>query len=217
MSDRVWDKPLLNHLPDKGYQDNADVVAITSWVDQKYAAKVEQLESFYKQLDPLTADESMLDFLGYLVGLSGSYWNTLWDAKVKRKMIALAHPVLWAKRGTLECIKAALDVHELKYDIWVDGVNVLPFYLPVKLSDPKLRFYIRLDSAYTRNGKEWREAERVLRNYCPVVVKAAVTYKAFILGASVIGDPVFNNPTRVNITDDGLTLTANGEEVVFTP
>lgn len=217
MPEPVWNKPLLNHLPIKGYQDNPDMRSLTSWVDAKYRDKVKQLEDFYLQLNPDTADDDMLDYLAYLVGLSGYYWDATWSAKVKRRMIALAYPVLWAKRGTLDCIRAALDVHELVYDIWVDGVNILPFYLPVTLSNPKLRFYIRLDSAYTRNGREWREAERVLNNYCPAVIKSAVTYKAFILGASVVGDPVFNNPSRVNITDEGQPITSDGSTIVFTP
>lgn len=215
MANEVWDKPLLNHLPERGYQDNETVASLTSYVDAKYKAIIDQLETFYHQLNPDSADEKYLDYLAYLVGLSDSYYDPQWSSDVKRQMIRLSHKTLWAKKGTLECIKAVLDAHNLKYDIWTDGVNVLPFTLPISLGTPRLRFYIRLENTYNRKGKQWLEAERTLMNFCPAVVKGTVSYKAFILGASVIGDPVFNNPTRLNIAIDGIPLAADGVNLMM--
>lgn len=184
-------RPVFSRLPERGYKDNLAADALTSWVDEKLTAKAEQLQGFYLQLDPNTADEASLDYLAWLCGLSGSYWDTEWSAQVKRSLIAASHNYLWANRGTLDVIKFVLDTHGIDYDIWQDGSSVIPFKMPRAFGANRLRFFVRLPLAYDRTSRQWREVERSLRNFAPAVVQNRVCYQGFKMGFSVVGEAMF--------------------------
>lgn len=194
MSDRreVWSsqRPVLNSLPANGYQNNEPTNWVTSWVDQELTGVATRLQEFYKQIDADLAPPEMLDYLAWLVGLSGRYWDVQWSELVKRRMIKLAYQLI-NQAGTLDAVRLVLDAHEIPYDIWVDGSLRLPFNLPGTFGQPKLRFYLRVPLSILRDGKDWREAERTIRNYNAAVVNGKVTFKAFFLSYSTLGDPVF--------------------------
>lgn len=184
-------RPVFSRLPERGYRDNPIADALTSWVDEKLTAKADQLQSFYLQLDPSTASDEYLDYLAFLVGLSGSYWDTEWTPQVKRSLIAASHNYLWANRGTLGVIEFVLKTHGISYDIWQDGSSVLPFKLPKTFGANRLRFFVRLPLRYARTSSEWREAERVLKCYAPAVVQCKVYYQGFRMSFSRLGDAMF--------------------------
>ncbi len=186
-------RPIFDSLPEKGYRDNEVADALTSWVDQELSEKAALLQNFYKQLDPALCDSDKLDFLAYLNGLSGNFWDSAWSDEVKRQLIANAHPVLWDKRGTATALRFVLDTHKIKYHLWLDGSSTMAFKMPTKMADPKLRFFIRLPITYPRHSKEWNEALRTARNFAPAIVGYRVCHEYFRCGFSKVGEPMFKS------------------------
>lgn len=184
------EKPLLNILPEAGYKDNALVAALTEPVDRKYSEILALLESMPQKLTSAECPEEMLDYLAYLVGMSGEYWDTSWSAEVKRGFIQNA-AMLWRLKGTQRCIETALGIHGITYNLWQSDSIRFPAKLPGTFGVRSLRFYIRLPLSYTRTSYGFLEAQRVLDNYKPVVVKGRVCYEAFKLSYSKLGEPLF--------------------------
>lgn len=195
MSNWANKRPTLDSLPEKGYQDNDVAIALTSWVDAKMSAKADQLQNFYRQLDPSTCDANKLDYLAFLNGLSGSYWNTSWQESTKRTFIQYAHSELWQYRGTKRSLSFVLDTHQIKHRLWFDSSSLLPFTLPQVLGSYHLRFYIRLPISYVRDGWHWKEAQRTAKNFAPAIVGHQVCHEYFRLGFSKVGEPLFNDGT----------------------
>lgn len=182
--------PLLSSLPSQGYQDNPTVSFITQWYDKKLVEVANTLETFWQNLIPATCPVGYLDYLAYLCGLSGQYWDTGWTVSVKRVLIEKAH-TFWASKGTIGCIKAVLDIHQIPYKIWNRGSLQVPFTLPGIFGVDDLTLYIQLPLAYQRSSPQWKETQRTLYNYGAAVIKSQVVFDAFYVGFSVIGEPIF--------------------------
>lgn len=193
MSDWQNRRPIFDALPEKGYQDNTVADALTFWIDSKLSDKADQLQNFYKTLDPDTCPESMLEYLAFLHGLSGSFWDNAWSSATKRTFIKNSHSLLWRYRGTSKVIAFVLSTHGLKYSIWTDGDLRMPFKLSQKFATSKLRFFIRLSYTYARDGWEWKEAKRTAKNFAPAIVGYSVCHEVFRLGFSRLGEPMFKN------------------------
>lgn len=193
MTDESWQqrRPIYNRLPRQGYGDNTPSDWLTQWADQELSKVADRAQSFYKQVDPTTADSASLDFLGWLVGMSGEYWDATWSDHVKREMIAQAYR-LWKIRGTEDSIRRVLEIHGMDHDIWQKSDLRIPFRLPGRFGKPDLRFIVRLPLKYHRAGKEFTEAQRTIRNFAPAVIEAKVAYKGFYLSFSRMGDPLFS-------------------------
>ena len=190
-------RPVLNNLPQKGYQDNDVVDWLTLWTDQKLSDTADIMESFWENLIPETCPESYLDYLAFLCGLSGPYWDPKWTIAVKRLMIANAHK-FWSNKGTLQTIKDILDIHSLTYSIWTNGALRVPFAIPAVFGRDDLRMYIRLPLVYQRISPQFKEAQRTARNYAPAVVGTKVCFERFYTGFSYVGDPVFLDTTKAS-------------------
>lgn len=192
-SKTAWNnrRPILHRLPQYGYQDNAIADALTFYPDLKLSGVKDLLERWYLELHPDTCQDASLDYLAYLVGFSGHFWDTRWSNPVKRDLIRASHAILWRKRGTFEAIRAVLDIHGISYDIWTDGSLNLAFTLSGTFGSPKMRYYLRLPKTTPRVSPAFQEARRTLRLYSPAVTKSKVTYQAFYLGLSRLGDPLF--------------------------
>lgn len=188
-------RPVLNNLPQKGYQDNDVVDWLTLWTDQKLSDTADIMESFWENLIPETCDETYLNYLAFLCGLSGPYWDPKWSTSVKRLMIANAHR-FWSNKGTLNTIKEVLDIHSLDYTIWTNGALRVPFAIPAVFGRDDLRLYVRLPLIYQRLSTQFKEAQRTVRNYAPAVVGTKVCFERFYTGFSYIGDPVFLDTTK---------------------
>ena len=185
-------RPIYNRLPLKGYQDNLVADWLTLWVDEKLSGTASTLEAFWQNLIPETCPAVYLDYLGYLCGLSGQYWDTKWSTAVKRLMVANTHK-FWSDRGTMLTIKSVLDIHRLTYTLWTNGALRLPFTLPNTFGTDDLRLYVRLPLIFQRTSQQFKEAQRTLRNYAPAVVKSAACFERFYLGFSYFSDPLFTN------------------------
>ena len=183
-------RPVFSRLPQVGYQDNSVADWLTSWVDIELTNKKQQLEQFYTQLSPQTCASTSLDYLAFLVGLSGDYWSVNWTDVVKRQMIASATNI-FSSRGTVSCITQVLTIVGVNAKLWWSGQTIVSFQLPVTLGSSDLRLFIRLPIQYQRNGYEWQEAQRVRRCYVPAMVSSMVCYDKFYLGMSRLGEPVF--------------------------
>jgi phage tail P2-like protein len=189
----VWrDRPVFKRLPIEGYQNNPVADALTQWVDERLIATKETLENFYRELDPDTAKDSSLDYLAYLVGLSDEFYYPEWSPEVKRAMIAASLSLLWPYRGTLKALRTVLDIHSIDYDIWQPGELVLPFRLPGEFGTGGAEYYIRLPLRYQRSSLQWAEARRTLDNFGTFGIRSGVVYKAFYVGFSRLGEPLFN-------------------------
>ena len=188
----TWDtrRPIWGRLPAKGYQDSPVEDWLTAWADEELSAKLAQMESWYTQLHPDTCDPASLDYLAYLVGFSGPYWDTQWQETPKRALVRDSH-WLWANRGTLKAIARVLNIHQVQHDLWLSGVLRLSFGLPGRFGTPSPRVYLRLPKQYPRAGAAFGEAERTRRNWVPAVIRSKVTYERFYLGFSRVGDPLF--------------------------
>lgn len=186
-------RPIYARLPYQGYQDNPVADWVTQWPDSYLVASATKAQQFYLEVSPDTAQNASLDYLGWLVGYSGTYWDPTWDPAIKRNFIRYSHSYLWPNRGTFGAIRKVLSFYGFTYDIWQDGDLKLTFSLPGTFGTPQLRFYLRLPLAYDRAGYEWKEARRTLRNFAPAVVKASVSYQRFYLGFSRVGDPLFSS------------------------
>jgi len=182
--------PLLEKLPYEGYQTNETVIALCASVDKDYSDLATLLQSMTANLTPSTAPNSYLDYLAYLVGFSGAYWDNSWSVGVKRAFITEAHS-LWRNKGTEATIRKVLGFHAIQYDMWMQTNLTIPFVIPGLFSKKSLKYYIRLPITYARVSTQWREAERTIKNFSPTVVESKVCYNAFILGYSVLGEPVF--------------------------
>lgn len=206
-------RPIFSRLPEKGYRDNEVVDALTSWVDEKLTAKADQLQNFYRNLDPVNAPEKYLDYLAWCVGLSGKYWDTNWSTPIKRQLITVSHTFLWRNRGTLKVISFLLKLHKIDHTIWQKGDLVMPFQMPSQFGKSQLRFTIKLPRKYTRDSPQWREAQRILDNFAPAIVDVRLSYDQFYLGKSKLGEQMWKalpKPRPILTSKDKL-LTANGK------
>lgn len=187
-----WERPIFRSLPQDGFQNNPTVDHLTDWVDARLSSKAKQLQDLWKDLcDPLTCLPEYLDYLAYLCGMSGSYWDKQWSIEVKRQLIASSHTVLWPLKGTEQVLSFVLGIHQIEHSIWVDGNLTMPFTLSKAFGTAKFRFYLRLPLKYRRESKEFVEAKRTVRNFAPAVVKHSVVYEYFHLGFSTLGEPLF--------------------------
>jgi hypothetical protein len=183
---------ISSRLPEKGYRDNPTVIALCAFADSVTSETSSQLESFHRELAPATAKPESLDYLAYLVGFSGRFWDTAWAPEVKRSLISLAHGYIWPNRGSLKVIKRLLEILAVPADLWQAGRLILSFKMPGTFGTGALRFYVRLPISIRKSDRAWREGERILENYAPAFTKHAVVYERFYLGFSQIGDPMFS-------------------------
>lgn len=191
MSDWQNNRPIFDALPEKGYQDNAVADALTLWIDTKLSNKAKQLQNFYNNLDPATCPSEMLEYLAFLNGLSGSFWDNSWSDQTKRTFIKEAHSTLWRYRGTTKALRFVLDTHKINYELWLDGDLRLTFQMPKQFATSQLRFFIRIPFTVSRDSWQWKEAERTARNFAPAVVGYRVCHELFRVGFSKLGDPMF--------------------------
>lgn len=185
--------PVFRRLPEKGYRDNTVTQWIVTPVDEILTGVKTKLEGFYASLNPATCPDDYLDYVGFLMGYSDTYWDTLWSNEVKRQLCVEASS-LWHRMGTHDTLQRVLTIHAIIHGIWVDGVLLMPFLMPGTMGTPKARVYVRLPLIYMRTGKKWLEAMRTVRNYTPAPINSKVVYDQFYLGFSVLGEPMFVQP-----------------------
>lgn len=182
--------PVLNRLPEYGYQDNPVTSWLTNWSDLELLRVRNILEQWYLELSPHTCQDISLDYLSSLLGFSGVYWDTKWSSSTKRNVLAMANQ-LWLNRGTVKGLRMILNILVEEYHIWTRGALEIPFSLPSTFGRNDMRVYIKLPLKYRDNGVQFYEAKRILTGYTPAVIEADVVYEQFYLGFSRLGQPLF--------------------------
>lgn len=197
-------EPVMGLLPEKGYQDNEVIGWLTAYLDDTLSDWQELLTGLHTQLDPATCPEAYLDYVAYLFGLSFSpYWVTDWTPAIKRGILAV-QAYLKKYRGTPSAIAKVLAIQGVTHCYWQDTLLLLPFKFPGRFGKGRMRVFILMPKLVSRTGREWREAERTLKGYCPAVIESKVAFQGFLLGRSKIGDPLFPSGTKfVNTHPDG--------------
>ena len=133
-------RPVYSRLPGlaEGYRSDpffSDVETPTQWLvsgtDEFLSKKKDSIASFYADyLDPDTCNPALLDWLAQHVGLFGSFWNELWDDKIKRALIKNSFG--WWDRELSAVIPALGTVLTAKGD----ALEKFPFTQPEWSLDP---------------------------------------------------------------------------------
>lgn len=184
-------RPIYHRLPYKGYRDNPVADFVTEPMDYNIIAIKNLLQQFYSRINPATCSEADMDYVGFLYGFSGGFWDTNWSETVKRSFITNA-VLLWRSRGSIASIGSVLAIHNIQHDIFTDGLLLVPFTIPSTLGTPKARVFIRLPLLYLRNSAQWLEAERSRNNWLSATILSKVCYNKFYVGFSVVGEPIFS-------------------------
>lgn len=149
---------------------------------------------------------SYLDYIAYLVGLTGNYWMTSWDNEVKLTLLKNVADIQ-SYRGTLKSLLLVLAAQSLNAEV-VTGNSplVLPFQVygngASKLGISGSNLYLRYGSNVSRASREFIESQRAITSFVPDTCNARVCYDAFYAGLSVANDPVFDKPViNGSITD----------------
>lgn len=186
-------RPILDQLPQLGFQDNPVAAALTAYPDDTLTGWSELLQNLHTTLDPNLCDTSLLDYVAFLFGLSGEpYWDVKWSADVKRAILLQEH-YLRKYKGTLGVIKTVLNIHGISYHLYTDGELIMPFAFPGAFGTGLMRFFILLPPTIPRTSTVWLEAVRTLRAYAPAYVFSMVAYQGFYLGLSPMGSPMFSS------------------------
>jgi len=160
--------------------------------------------SIAKQTPAELQQSDSLDYVAYLLGLTGRYWSTKWDTGAKLNLIRNANQIQqW--RGTERGLRLVLDAHDISYRVRGSNPGLgLPFQLGVtnavlangiltsSLGLPRAQTFILMPISAQRNQREFIEAQRTVESYTAVTSSVQVCYVAFFLGYSSVGDPVFN-------------------------
>lgn len=204
MASEFWNSPLKQALPQKGYQDNPDCLAVIDWHEDKVKQAVLTSENFYKHLNPLEAPASSLDWLSYVTGMFGRYWSLAWSEGVKRAVLDNAWTNLIPRRGTVGCIAKLLDIHSIEASIWQGGTRPqLPVKLPFQFEvGGDLELTVRLPSKYHRRSYQFIEAVRIVDVFSPAICKAQVAYEQWTFGVSKLGEPLFYDQTITVLSDE---------------
>lgn len=185
-------RPVFERLPVRGYQDNTTADALTQYYDEKLVKVGRDIENLHLRLNPDTCTPDTLDWLAYMVGMVQPYYSSSWSVPVKRKAIQWANTI-FRLRGTTPGISKALSIHGFDYSIRTTDDLKLPFTFGAstsKFGTKSSTAFITMPLTYTRNGYEFKEANRVVDNYSSVVNPLRPCYDRFYIGFSVFDDPL---------------------------
>ncbi|TFI51009.1 hypothetical protein BLD44_028450 [Mastigocladus laminosus UU774] len=199
----AWEvgKPLLNRLPEDGYQNNEVSSWLTTPWDEFSIGTKNKLDDLPRQLNPLTCDESWLDYLALLLGFTGEYWSKSYPVTVKRTLLNAAWSFLWEKRGTREVLEFVLETFlgAGKFDVWTQGEFVVDASLldVATIGTPELGYFVRVPVEFQRNSYQFKTANQVNRLYGAAYCDTDVVYDGFYIDFSVVGDPVFDEADTI--------------------
>ena len=187
---------LFDRLPNDGYKNNAAADAITYPWDTFTDETLENLEDIInRQLNPLTCDESWLDYLAVLSGFTGLYWSKSWDTSIKRQLIGNAYSLLWAKKGTKEALSFVLALFlDDNFDIWTPSSFIVNrTELPGEFGKPEYAYYIRLKPSIEAQSSEYLTGTLINHLFGAAYCDSNVVYDGFYINQSKVGDPVFDS------------------------
>lgn len=183
-------RPILDQLPQQGFQDNPVAAALTAYPDDTLSGWADLLQGLPAALDPSSCDPVLLDYVAFLFGLSGEpYWDIKWSTAVKRAILLNEH-FLRKFKGSYSVIKKVLAIHGISYHLYTDGELIMPFAFPGTFGTGLMRFFILLPTNIPRTSTVWLETVRTLRAYAPAYTFNMVAYQGFYLGLSHLGEPM---------------------------
>lgn len=164
---------------------------ITRWFDELLVQTKTTLDDLPRQLNALTCDEEWIDFVAYLGGFTGEYWDKSWPLGSKR-LIASEANWIWSNKGTRQVLEYLFAALNLDVTIWA-GEQFYPDVtpLPAFLGEPTYQYWAIVPITYLRTSPEYRLADRINRLFGAVVSDSRVVYDGFYPGLSYPGDPVF--------------------------
>ena len=105
---------------------------VTAPTDTKVSQWTDQAENFYRIFDPALCPEQYLDYIAYLYGFSGSYWEPTWSPTQKRAFLSNAI-YFWNYRGTKGALEKAIECLGYEITLKTPGITKLTFRLPTVL------------------------------------------------------------------------------------
>jgi|694.fasta_scaffold01920_16 phage tail P2-like protein len=128
----IDNKPASGLLPgiNGGYTDNE----ISQWLmapfDRTLVEIRDKIDDYPRQLNPLTCDPIILDFLAPMFGFTDQYWSTTWNVNTKRSLLNNAFSLIWPKKGTSLVLSFVLNAFDIKHIIqegqsFIVGRNVV--------------------------------------------------------------------------------------------
>ena len=135
--------------------------------------------------DPLNCPAEWLDYLAPLVGLIDPYWSAGWPVSTKRKLIAGSLLILWAKKGTVECLDYVLDAFDILHRVQIPGDFIIsgPYAEPIiigsKIGDnlgaPVWEYHILLPTEYEGTAQH-ELALLIVKLFGPVWCKSELIF-----------------------------------------
>lgn len=190
-------RPIYSRLPQISQRYNGEDFEnpsqwITRWFDELLVATKATIDDLPRQLNALTCDADWIDFVAYLSGFSGEYWDKSWSMATKRA-IACKSNWIWSNKGTQAILEYIIAAVGLSAVIWLGEGFVIGESIigETTLGEPEYQYFIQVPFLYDRDGAQFRLAEKLNRLYGPIVSDSAVCYDGFYIGFSVVGDPIF--------------------------
>jgi hypothetical protein len=190
-------RPIYSRLPQisqryKGENPASPSNWITQWFDELLVKTKASIDDLPRQLNALTCDADWIDFVAYLSGFSGEYWDKSWSMATKRAIASRANWI-WSNKGTQAVIEYMIAAVGLTAVIWLGEGFVIGESIigETTLGEPEYQYFIQVPFLYDRDGAQFRLAEKLNRLYGPIVSDSAVCYDGFYIGFSVVGDPIF--------------------------
>jgi phage tail P2-like protein len=191
-------RPIYSRLPQISQRYKAENPAnpgnwITQWFDELLVKTKASIDDLPRQLNALTCDADWIDFVAYLSGFSGEYWDKAWSMATKRAIASKANWI-WSNKGTQEVLEYIIAAVGLSAVIWLadDGTFDVDNLDEISFGEPQYQYFIQVPFSYDRDGMSFRLAEKINRLYGPIVCDSAVCYDGIYLDYSEFGDAFFD-------------------------
>lgn len=177
-------RPIYNRMPKLlgAYANDASDQFTRFW-DKTLIDGKDAVLSLPTLFDPVNCPPEWLDYLAPLVGLIDPYWSEGWPDSAKRKLISGSLLILWAKKGTIECLDYVIDAFDILHKIQIPGDFIIsgPYAEPIiigskigdKLGRPIWEYNILLPTEY-ENKPQYALVELIIKLFGPCWCKANI-------------------------------------------
>ena len=109
----AWDsgRPIYTRLPrrNEGYENNPTDWLTDYWDKLLVETKVKVDDIPIRQINPLTCDDSWLDFLAVLYGWDEKHWQKSWAIESKRLLLSRSYDFIWENKGNRDVLSYVLN------------------------------------------------------------------------------------------------------------
>lgn len=186
-------RPVFSRLP-VVYQENEVTDWLIAYWDEYLIQCKDRLDAMPDNLDPLVCPEPWLSYLAYLQGFKPDFWSDAWPTDLKRLLLFFAYRKIWPYKGLVSTINFVFDLFGLLVGApkiltgtyFIVGVNKVGD----RLGNPVAGYYIVQGNEYARNSPQWLLVDLITDKLSPAWTNKRQVYSRFIIGKSVIGDPL---------------------------